>query len=196
LSKFDFVECPWNDQAQNSTLNASCGIALILQRRYYSKQFIKDVFLPTDPLLLGRVAAIRLKRAGVYDTTFVNAYMPLTYNQTGRDAYLAILHWLSELLQQLPARTLPILCADFNAHLGLPALCFQIQVFAAYPYHRQDNWAGTQFRRFLLENQLFVTNTSSPRCSCPTWFGAHSATQVDFICIPYSAYHRVFRVQV
>ena len=97
--------------------NKHAGLEICVNSKHFGKNNISEIYAPTDKILQGRIAAVRV-RTNTADVTIVNVYLPPSFEQH-KKIYQHILEALNTFLKSLPARTLPILCGDLNARFGI-----------------------------------------------------------------------------
>ena len=70
--------------------------------------------------MFGRLGGVRVKRFAL-DLAVIVAYLLVQMaSDASERVFDAVLHALHCMMGQLPARTLPIILADLNSHLGPP----------------------------------------------------------------------------
>ena len=95
--------------------NRACGVAIGLNKKMYSRECVKQVY-PVPAKYAGRVGILRIKEKKGLDLLVVTLYLPVE----GRSGHCEdLLRWLEKLLRAAPQRTLPIICGDMNAHIGM-----------------------------------------------------------------------------
>jgi hypothetical protein len=100
-----------------SALPGGCALAFLAKK--YPCSAISKISTPPGPLW-GRGGACRLRKRGAFDITSVVAYMPLAGTQDGCQQYDLLVNWMQDVLDATPARSLPMIFLDANAHLSGP----------------------------------------------------------------------------
>ena len=152
---------------------------------------IVQVYEPHDDYQ-GRMGAVRLRR-GDLDVCAIVVYMwPEPKNVAGRRRCSKLWAYLRGFVERLPARCVPILCGDFNGHVGSVARTAVDEVpescEAIGPCRPElQNYNGGQLRQLLSSQHMRAENTFHDLG--PTFYGgppAFAQTRVDYICIPQS----------
>ncbi len=96
------------DFGHNGKSHSHAGVSISVAARYFDTKHVVNVYVPRDPLLVGRVGGIRLKSPRV-DLTIFSLYLPPSFSDgTSRKVYGRLLDWLTQTMDQLPTRTLPL----------------------------------------------------------------------------------------
>ncbi|CAE8639588.1 unnamed protein product [Polarella glacialis] len=159
----------------------------------FGEHAVKQFYNP-PPILQGRGGAIRVRTRWL-DYCFLAGYAPnRPTNYRERQAVDTWYNWIDEVLAKLPARCVPVLLADWNAHLewkvkeALPIATAEIGIEGS----ARENYNGTQLRSLLQRHHLFAVNTFSgwPNGSDtgPSYYSPGGATsRIDYICVPQSS---------
>ncbi|CAE8582344.1 unnamed protein product [Polarella glacialis] len=171
----------------------ACGVTLALNRRLFGEHCIKRFYHP-PPALQGRGGALRVRTRWL-DCCFLGGYAPnKPNNYQERQAVDAWFNWIDDVISQLPARCVPVLLADWNAHLGWEVRTTQPSVSQEVGIEgsARENYNGTQLRSLLQRHHMFAINSFSgwPEGSDtgPTYYSPGGNTsRIDYICLPQSS---------
>ena len=136
------------------------GVIVAISTQTFShRNVIRVVDVPEE--FSGRVAAIRVRHSDV-DFFFLSAYIPTEPRTTQDKARVGKLWvFIGRLLDNVPARCVPILCLDGNGRVGAH------QSTAVGPANSQrENWNGQQLRE-LCERHLLLFFQSLFKASIP-----------------------------
>lgn len=111
---------------------------------------------------------------------FLSAYIPTEPRTTQDKARVGKLWaFISRLLDNVPARCVPVLCFDGNGRVGTH------QSTAVGPANSQrENWNGQQLRELCERHHLCLVNTFFN--VGPTYRGEFSESRIDYIALPSS----------
>ena len=154
------------------------GVIVAISTQTFShRNVIRVVDVPEE--FSGRVAAIRVRRRDV-DFFFLSAYIPTEPRTTQDKARVGKLWaFISRLLDNVPARCVPVLCFDGNGSVGTH------QSTAVGPANSQrENWNGQQLRELCERHHLCLVNTFFN--VGPTYRGEFSESRIDYIALPSS----------
>eukprot|EP00929_Paragymnodinium_shiwhaense_P056482 TRINITY_DN28260_c0_g2_i1.p1 TRINITY_DN28260_c0_g2~~TRINITY_DN28260_c0_g2_i1.p1 ORF type:complete len:541 (+),score=33.54 TRINITY_DN28260_c0_g2_i1:83-1705(+) len=155
------------------------GLSLALRADCFSTRNIVSIAAPRDDELRGRAAAVRVKQ-GNTDITFLLGHLPASFASNAQ-LYNRVLEYLKGVIYSLPVRTIPILLADANAHVGT------VSSRAIGPWYPEtENKPGAVFRVFLEDTKLVALNTYTDTAKTYYSINAASATRPDFIAAPYT----------
>ena len=96
--------------------NKHAGVALCFCKKRFQQEELHAVGWPDDPILQGRVMAIRARRK-YSDVVHICAYLPPCINSLA--IHQKLLNWVSKLIRSLPVRCIPIIYMDANSQFGL-----------------------------------------------------------------------------
>ena len=102
-------------------VNKSCGVTILLSRRYFNRKDIKSVVTP-PATLLGRALAVTVKNGHAHFLVIMR-YFPPRPTRRNNDIYTKTVNALTTFahkqLKNAPARCTPLLLTDLNDGLGL-----------------------------------------------------------------------------
>ena len=167
----------------------AAGVSLAVSTRLFEPRNIVQVYEPHADYM-GRMGAVRLRR-GDCDVCVIVIYMwPEPNNVSGQRKCSRLWAYLRGFIERLPSRCVPILCGDFNGHVGavassavdeMPETCDAIGPFRP----ELQNYNGGQLRQLLSSQHMRAENTFHDLG--PTYHGGppyFAQTRVDYICIP------------
>lgn len=157
--------------------NKACGVTLGLHSRPFKQSHVKRVY--TFPLAFeGRLGALRIRNR-VLDLFLVVVYMPVNpATEHARHVCESVSRQLGILLSSAPARTVPIVGGDFNAHIGRPfqgASSDETLVGPFGPWATEaENFNGAFMRGICMQHRL-------------TWVSTHHSTGPTTMMEPQKA---------
>eukprot|EP00972_Heterocapsa_arctica_P094333 13911294-Heterocapsa_arctica.AAC.1 len=168
VGKYNLYQFPW--LCTEATTNKSCGVSILLNRRFFSPIHICQTWNAPEGLH-GRAGAIRVRHRCTYDYVFISLYYPPhPASLADEDVVRKLNRWLSTLLQSLPTRTMPCIGMDANAkggHISPNSVDLSPSVGE---YSVDDaKWAGIQLMNVLDKRSLCCVNTFYPEGAGPTW---------------------------
>ena len=197
-----YAKHQWYDWgAQQGCQHKAEGVGIVLAKRVFKEHNVSRVFHP-PPEYRGRFGALRIQRGDV-DACIICVYMftePQKSTQQQRN--LRFWKYVESFIQKLPARCMPVLCMDGNAHVGLTrgpggqmvrSDCDGIGSFKA----ELQNFNGGCMANLLSSQFLAAVNSFYDVGS--TYYGPpprRHSTRIDYICVPCSALSRVSRCHV
>eukprot|EP00929_Paragymnodinium_shiwhaense_P036506 TRINITY_DN1955_c0_g1_i1.p1 TRINITY_DN1955_c0_g1~~TRINITY_DN1955_c0_g1_i1.p1 ORF type:complete len:1600 (+),score=138.99 TRINITY_DN1955_c0_g1_i1:125-4924(+) len=164
--------------------NKHAGMTIMLAKKHYAKQNIVRVITPgTDRRLRGRVGGVRLKTASS-DITVIGAYYPPPHTQETKRLWHEVNDKVSQMIAQIPGRSVPLLLCDSNCHVG-SVKGDDDGTVGMHDCEREDE-AGMHFREMLQAHEMALYNTFFP-CG-KTFFSTTGgrSTRVDYIAGPRS----------
>ena len=164
--------------------NKHAGVSISLAASKHKREELTHVAWPKDPCLAGRGLAVRSRRL-TSDITFICAYVPPQASGKPHNIAVKLYDWVAQVLNKLPARTLPVLCLDANAWTGLDGSGVALHSAAIGPFDSaKENTNGRIFREFLERFYLVAVNTMVG--AGPTYFSGtfETASRIDYICVP------------
>mmetsp|Transcript_28610 Transcript_28610/g.62243 ORF Transcript_28610/g.62243 Transcript_28610/m.62243 type:complete len:432 (-) Transcript_28610:274-1569(-) len=182
----------WGYDKSKVGSNSACGIGIGLNRRTFKPHMVRAV-LGGPPSAPGHAAGLRLKHPLADFLVLCQYWPPYDPHRAGasqRDRVVSSLcRWATKQLAAAPARTLPIIMLDANAHVGLqPPLPHPSEMGAAavgpfaYPI---DHGQGLALRELAHHQDLALATTWF--YSDPTFYGPSSQTWVDHVLLPTAA---------
>ena len=191
LEEWTCYSAGWR-QAQHS--NRSCGVSLLLGKKFKPKHVIKVSSIGDQ--CPGRGLAVRLK-SGFFDLLPMSVYFPPKPTKKAQlkgyqSAVKKIVNWMDEVLSKIPAGCTPLIYTDLNDGVGLQsagpqgAWTFDYETKCiSKEAARKEMWpdgAGESFRKLLERHHLWLpTAVLDPR---DTFFGANGSSLIDYVAIP------------
>lgn len=177
----DHIACIW-PRTVSDYVTTHCGVIIALRRKLFPRSSIIRIYNPPAQLE-GRAGALRIRLHKGMDFTVFSMYLPPSSSANALHIAQCLFDWCSEVLADLPGRSLPLICLDANARLGsFPLFAPDGASLVGRWGRSRENAAGRQFRNFLLINRLAAVNTLFRGSAGPTWFNTQGhRARVDYI---------------
>jgi hypothetical protein len=181
LPRFTAIHFPWKESQYS---NQCCGVTLAFRRKWINPKTVISIAWPNEQLL-GRGGFVRVKSCGRYDFGICVLYFPPLTSRAYKKGFSELLNWTSEVMERLPARRVPLLLMDGNAHLAPVASETRFQKPSVGAFGKgKDCWGGQLLRQFAALHELAIVNTLSPIGAGPTYFSTRYSTRIDYIVMP------------
>ena len=168
--------------------NKHAGLSIGLHSKYITPESVVGIYAPSEPVLRGRLSAIRFKTLGT-DITIINMYPPPPCaGGKAWDLYCYILEKCALLITRLPSRTTPILCTDANNKLGYDkangSITRMVSPAVGDVQPEVGSIASTKFVELLEATGMAAINTFYP--AGHTFFSATSParSRISYVCAP------------
>ena len=191
-SKHLWISWPHGQAAKSKCAGCAIGIPKNIQKHQF-----RSIYTPTNPILHGRVGAVRIK-TGNTDICYIVGYAFCSL--LPNEVWMAEVFWneISRIIDKLPDRCIPIIMLDANAKLGIRQ-GFYDQLLQNHmgPYVRAETDVNGQYLGQLLINHgLCITNSFYNAGNTFYHCGGRYSSTVDYQIVPISWNARVRKCEV